>query len=80
MQRITEKNCIDYLKQKFPKFVPYWNSFVDYWGIDQGLTIQMLPLCEYTIDTIKSNDELEIKKIFDLVEFLICNGKETALR
>ncbi len=37
----------------------------------------MMPFEEYAIDTIKSDDEVEIKKIFDFVEFLLCNGNES---
>ncbi len=77
MIQITEENCISFLKEKFPRFIPYWNSFVDYWGLGQGITIKMLPFGEYAVDVIKSKDEIEMKKLFDYVEFLICNGDDS---
>ena len=77
MKKITDENCISLIREKFPKFVPYWESFVSCWGGNQGLTVQMLPLCEFVVDVIKTNDQIEIKAIFDFVEFLICNGDES---
>ncbi|MCP5505396.1 MAG: hypothetical protein H7A38_00755 [Chlamydiales bacterium] len=76
MEEITEKRCIELMKETFPKFLPYWESYIKKHGSDDGITIQMLPFCEYTIEVIKSNNEIEIKKIFDFVEFLLCNGND----
>ena len=66
------------MKEKFLKFPVYWKDYIRDFGSDLRLHIQMLPFGEYAIDTIKSNDEVEIKKIFDFVEFLLCNGDESA--
>lgn len=77
MKKITEKDCIHLLKKKFPKFIPYWNSYVNKWGLDQGITIQMMPFDEYVVDVIKSKNDSEIKEIFDFVEFLYCNGDDS---
>lgn len=77
MEKITGENCIELIKEKFPKFLPYWESYIKDFGSDNGLNIQMIPFEEYAIDTIKSNDELEIKRFFDFVEFLLCNGDES---
>ena len=62
------------MKEKFPKFLAYWETYIRDFGSDQGLNIQMMPFEEYAIDAIKSNDEVEIKKVFDFVESLLCNG------
>jgi hypothetical protein len=64
------------MKKRFPKFIPYWESYVDYWGEDQGITVQMLPFSEYALDIIKANRDVDIKNIFDFVEFLLCNGDD----
>lgn len=77
MEKITSERCIELMKEKFPKFPTYWEAYIRDFGSDLGLTIQMLPFCEYAIDVIKSDDEIEIKKIFNLVEFLLCNGDES---
>ena len=77
MEEITGEKCIELMKEKFPKFLSYWKSYIRDHGSDLGLTIQMMPFEEFTIDVIKSNDELEVKKIFDFVEFLLCNGDES---
>jgi hypothetical protein len=76
MEKISGEKCIELMKENFPKFPAYWEAYIRDFGSDLGLTIQMLPFCEYTIDVIKSNDEAEIKKNFDFVEFLLCNGHE----
>ncbi len=77
MEKITGEKCIELMKEVFQKFSAYWESYVQDFGSDQGLTIQMLPFCEYAIDVIKSDNEVEIKKIFDFIEFLLCNGDES---
>ncbi len=76
MEPITEKRCIGLMKENFPKFHSYWETYIRNHGSDLGITIQMLPFCKYTIDAIKSNDEVEIEKIFSFVEFLLCNGDD----
>ncbi|NGX46998.1 MAG: hypothetical protein K1000chlam3_00367 [Chlamydiae bacterium] len=77
MEKITSENCLILLKEKFPQFLPYCESYVNYWGIDQGITTQMMPFAEYVIDIIQSKDEAKIKEIFDYVEFLICDGNDS---
>src|SRR6185369_9711627 len=77
MEKIIAKNCINLLKKRFPKFLPYWESYINYWGEDQGITIQMIPFSEYAVDTIKANNDIEIKEIFDFVEFLLYNGDDS---
>ena len=77
MKKITSEKCIELIKESFEQFSSYWESYVQDFGADLGITIQMLPFCEYAIDTIKSGDEVRIKKIFDFVEFLLCNGNES---
>ncbi len=77
MEEISGGKCIELMKEKFPQYLPYWESYIRDHGSDNGLSIQMMPFEEYTIDTIKSNDDLEVKKIFDFVEFLLCNGNES---
>ena len=77
MEKITEKGCIQLMKENFPEFPTYWEDYIRRFGSDLGIHIQMLPFCEYTIDKIKSNNEAEIKKIFDFVEFLLCHGDDS---
>ena len=77
MENITDENLISLLKEKFPDFIPYWKPYVEYWGMDQGLTIQITPFSEYVLDVIKSKKESELEDIFDFVEFLICNGNDS---
>ena len=77
MDEVTEKRCIELIKKTFPKVLPYWESFVEDFGSDDGIILQMMPFEEFTIDVIKSNNVSEIKRIFDFVEFLACNGNES---
>jgi hypothetical protein len=76
MEMISDENCIELLKEKFPKFVPYWESYKDF-AWDLGLTIRLIPFGDYVIDVIKSDNQEEIKRIFDFVEFLLINGDES---
>lgn len=77
METIREDRCIELIKKTFPGFLSYWEDYIREFGPDDGFMIQTLPFCTYTIDMIKSKNETEIKKIFDFVEFLICNGDES---
>lgn len=77
MKEVSEEKCIELMKEKFPGFLSYWESYIKEHSEDESLHIQMLPFEEYAIDTIKSNAESEIRKIFEFVEFLICNGNES---
>jgi len=63
------------MKENFPEFLPYWDSNSE--NHDLGLIIQMMPFGQYAIDVIKAKNELNIKKIFDFVEFLLLNGDES---
>jgi hypothetical protein len=74
MGEITEDNLINLIKEKFPRFNGYWDSYISDCGSGDGIIMQMLPFIEYVVEIIKSGDENEIKRIFDLVEFLMCNG------
>ena len=78
MEEITEQNLIDIIKEQFPKFNPYWESYINHWGDDNGLTIQMFPLIDFVLDVIKSNDEKEIERVFNFIEFLMCEGNDYA--
>jgi hypothetical protein len=77
MEQITEERCIALMKQKFPKFSTYWENYIRDFGSDLGLHIQIMPFGEYALDIIKSGDEIEMKKIFDFVEFLLCQGDDS---
>jgi hypothetical protein len=65
------------MKEKFPEFPTYWENYIRRFGSDNGIHIQTIPFSDYTIDIIKSNNEVEIKKIFDFVEFLLCHGNDS---
>ncbi len=74
---IGDELCIELMKEKFPKFLSYWKEYIRSFGSDSGIHIQMIPFIDYALDAIRSNDEAEMKKIFDFVEFLICKGDES---
>ena len=76
MKKNTEKKCRELMMEKCPKFVPYWKSYIKEEGPDEGITIQVIPFAEYTIDTLQLNDTDELKRIFSLVEFLLSEGSE----
>jgi len=76
MEEITEKNLINLINKKFPKFIPNWESYLNYCGEGLGLTVQMMPLTDFVMDVVKSRDESEIERLFDFIEFLMCNGND----
>ena len=76
MKKISKEECIELIKEKFPEFIPYWEKFIRDFDSEEGIIIQMIPFEEYTLDRMKSHDESELKRIFDLVEFFFCNGDE----
>ncbi len=76
MTEVSDKELMDLLKEKFPKFVPYWEDFINYWKCYEDIISQMIPFVDYVAEVIKSMDALKLKEIFDYVEFLMCNGNE----
>jgi hypothetical protein len=76
MEKISQKNLMNLIKEKFPKFIPYWESYINYWGSDLGIIVPTMQLTDYVVDIIKSKDENEIERIFNFIEFLMCNGNE----
>ena len=77
MKFITEKICIDFIKEEFPKFIPYWEDYIRKEGQNDSINIKLIPFEKYTIQVIKSNDTVEIKKIFAFIEFLLREGNES---
>jgi len=77
MKKITEEQCLNLLKERFPNFIPYWDSSVSCWETTEGMLAQMIPFSQYAEDVLKNNNIVEIKNIFDFVEFLLCGGNES---
>lgn len=76
MDEITEHNLINSLKEKFPKFYPYWEVYFDNCGSNTALGDDMSPFVDYIFDVIKSENYDELKKVFNYIEFLLSNGDE----
>jgi hypothetical protein len=64
------------LKEKFPEFIPFWESETSLWG-DEGILALFAPFSSYTIEVIKTNNAPQLKKIFDCVEFLLSEGDQS---
>jgi len=32
MKEISGKDLINLIKEKFPKFIPYWETYISHWG------------------------------------------------
>ena len=73
---IKEEELIIFLIKEFPKFKPYWESFLDNWSMDEGITVKIIPFSEYVVDVIKTCDDFLIKQIFTLVEYLTIHGDD----
>lgn len=76
MKEITEDRCMEMIIEKLPNVSAYLEKFNEDFGPDMGITIQMIPFAEYTVDALRKEDDTELKKIFELVEFLLDNGNE----
>ena len=57
MEKITDGNLIFLLKKEFPEFIPYWEADIEYYGMDQGLTVRIVPFSDYVVDIIKSKKD-----------------------
>lgn len=77
MKQITSKKSFKLLKEKFPKFQAYWDSYIKAFGEDQGISIQMIPIINYVSDAILLNDNSDLKEILEFVEFLLVRGDES---
>ncbi len=77
MKEITDENLISILQKQFPGFIPYCEASIEYFGIDQGLTVRIIPFSDYVLDVMKRNQELLLRQIFDFVELSICDGDES---
>ena len=78
MEEITRCDLINLLKEKFPKFIPYWEEYIsDCGGTDLGISNDMTPFFDYALDEIKFENCNEVEKIFSFVEFLMCNGDKS---
>ena len=79
---VNNKDIIDFLIKEFPVIKNYWKIFKEEWKRmyaeeeweDVGATVKITPFSEYTVDVIKSGNEIEIKRIFDMIEYLINQG------
>ena len=74
MTKVSEKELINLIMLKLPKFIPYWETYINYWGTDEGIIMQMLPFGKYAVDLLKSKHEKDINLFFDFIEYLMCNG------
>jgi hypothetical protein len=77
MEKITLEQSLILLKERFPNFIPYWESYTTYWEIYEGSIAQMTPFAQYAIEMIKTKNTPEIKRIFEFIEFLLCEGDES---
>lgn len=76
MKTITLEKCKNLLKERFPKFIPYWEAESALYG-DQGILVLFGPFASYAIEEIKASNIDEIKNIFYLVEFLFLVGDQS---
>lgn len=80
MEEITERNCIEILKHRFPNFLPYWVAYLNHWNMDEDsakkeeVIIKILPFADYVINLIKNEQMLELKTVLKFVEYAICNA------
>lgn len=78
VKEIARDVLIQLLKEKFPKFIPYWKNYVNECdGVDLGISNDMTPFSDFAVNEIKSENFNEIENIFILVEFLMYNGNNS---
>lgn len=76
MNQIKENDLINLIKEKFPKFLPFWDSYTNKVGLNRLIGDDITPFLDYAIDEIKSENFHEIEKIFKFIELLIYEGDE----
>lgn len=76
MNQIKENDLINLIKEKFPKFLPFWDSYTKKVGPNRLIGDDITPFLDYAIDEIKSENFREIEKIFKFIELLMCEGDE----
>lgn len=79
MVEITEHNMIALMQEIFPKFVGHWEVYVSEFGLDKGLEDHMRVFVVYVINEIKSENEMEVERIFEFVETLMVNGHQRVM-
>lgn len=76
MNQIKENDLINLIKERFPKFLPFWDSYTNKVGTNRVIGDDITPFLDYAIDEIKSENFNEIEKIFKFIDFLMCEGDE----
>ena len=76
MQTITLEECKKFLKEKFPEFIPYWEAELSLWD-DEGMFAIFSPFAAYTRELITANNPIQLKRIFENIEFLLTEGDES---
>lgn len=77
MKKINSWECLNLLRDRFPKYDKYRQPYVAEWGNHADFMFAIMsPLQEYTLDVIRSHNTSEIKRIFDTAEYLMVLGDQ----
>lgn len=77
MHELTENDSLAIIKQNFPDSISYWEKFSGEINSESSITLQFIPFAVYTIDIINSDDQLKIRQIFELIEYLLTEGVDS---
>jgi len=65
MKEISDKDLINLIKGKFPKFIPYWEDYVsECEGEDLGISNDVRPFTRYVTAEIKSENFQNLRGYF----------------
>jgi hypothetical protein len=75
---ITEKRWVDLVIREFPAFAAHWQIYQDRWADEgsPGLCTDMSAFADFIKDRILYGNEVELKKLFDLIEHLLVFGDD----
>ena len=77
MTEISYAKCVILLKEKYSKFITYWNKYLEEGGPAEGPFPEMIPFCDYVLDVIKNEDFAQAENILNTAEYLLCHGDES---
>jgi len=77
IKEITKERCMEMILNKFPDFIRNWEKYIDEWqNVSPGFTIDMCEFAEYVVNSIQQEREIELDRVFQLVEYFIISGDE----
>jgi|GEM_PF-2170856 len=76
MEKITEKNCIETIRELFPRFERYWEAYSKMWSLTQAIHLKMVSFANYLLEILMERDETEMRRHLNFVEYMLQYGTD----